>query len=512
MVAADCHDVNTTSGLVKGFETKSGDIYVYKNVPYAKPPVGDLRFELPEQLDTLQEVKSSLSPIYCPQHSSHYTRIKNSTFGQEDCLYLDIYASKTKTSQSLPVLIYFHPGRFSYGSKEEFRGDFLLNYNEIIVVIPNYRLGILGFLRGNLGLFDQRMAMQWVWENIPSFGGDRGRITIAGHDAGGAAVGLHVLSARSHDSGVDDPFLSSSPQKLYEEGRQKNVSYLIGISKDEAFVEVETEFPTAVKTQHLDMIIQHFLKPYLLNSPNLQHTVTAVKYHYLRGVPVPAFESIIPQMIRMLSDYLYNTPAQISLKLHGQKASNTFMYVFSDKNRAKSPNYYTSFEYTKNHLGRIHLGDAPYVFKTSFLEDLKVSNHRTKSLCSIWGEFIKKNALSIYNWKKFNKEEMNYMDISETVTSQVDYRKKDIELWTVLIPELQNIVENLSTVAPQRVFLEPNSAAWGAAGLSVLLGVLCVALIGVVVVTRKELTQSSIIPINSNTYKDQVKYNNIELE
>lgn len=126
---------------------------------------------------------------------------------------------------------------------------------------------------------------------------------------------------------------------------------------------------------------------------------------------------------------------------------------------------------------------------------------------TITRHFFLCSSLSVYNWKKFSEEEMNYIAISETVKSKVDYKRKDLELWTILVPELQKR-DNSSNVTSHFPFQEENSIAWGAAGLVMILGVFCVALIGVVVVTRKKLAQSSVIPINS--HKEQMKYNTIE--
>ncbi|GFQ98319.1 venom carboxylesterase-6 [Trichonephila clavata] len=86
-------------------------------------------------------------PIYCPQVASSYISDSHAgVIGQEDCLFLDVYVRKVEVQEPLPVLIYFHPGRFSFGSKEEYGVDFLLKYNEMILVVPNYRLGILDLI------------------------------------------------------------------------------------------------------------------------------------------------------------------------------------------------------------------------------------------------------------------------------------------------------------------------------------------------------------------------------
>ncbi|GFQ98323.1 neuroligin-4, Y-linked [Trichonephila clavata] len=427
------------------------------------------------------------------------------------------------------------------------------------------------------------MAMKWVNENIMFFGGDPQRITIAGHDAGGASVGFHILSPLSHnyftaaisssgtaldpwamshvpknagivadhlqcpthssdntincfkmskindildvqmklnkvmfrptiDQEAEYPFLPFAPQILYAKGYQKNVSYIAGVTQEEALAEVSNKFPEAVETQHLDKIIQHLLDPYLQEVPTFPLIIKAAKYHYLRGVPVPTFESIKPEMVEMMSDFLYNSPLQTSLKLHSMKTPNTFMYVLNYKDEDSDLNHILSFEDRNKYLDEFHLGDASYVFNMTFFNGNKLyhshSNHIKKILCKIWGNFIKLREPSVSNWKKYNEKEKYYAEISTTIKTKTNYRKNDMELWTLLIPDLQK-TQNVSIEDLEQELLDEdiNFLSWGAAGLAVLLGVLCIALVGVVIVTRRKFTQVSIIPVTSR--KEEIQYSSI---
>jgi carboxylesterase type B len=120
------------------------------------------------------------------------------TLGSEDCLHLDIYTPAHPTK--LPVLVFIHGGAYYYGTKAHYDPEFLVTKN-VITVIINYRVGVLGFLCvngvSNLGLKDQVAALKWVRKNIAAFGGDPDNVTIAGQSAGASAAAMHLLSKSS---------------------------------------------------------------------------------------------------------------------------------------------------------------------------------------------------------------------------------------------------------------------------------------------------------------------------
>lgn len=131
----------------------------------------------------------------CPQNVAVFN------FGTEDCLKLDVYTPEhASAGQKLPVLVFFHGGAYYYGAKWQYNPEFLVKKN-VIVVIVNYRLGVLGFLClnniANLGLKDQLAALRWIQRNIAAFGGDPDNVTLSGHSAGASSSSMHMLSKRS---------------------------------------------------------------------------------------------------------------------------------------------------------------------------------------------------------------------------------------------------------------------------------------------------------------------------
>ncbi|ODN06368.1 Venom carboxylesterase-6 [Orchesella cincta] len=210
--------VQTKYGPVQGVIRK--DHYEFRSVPYSKPPIGHLRFKVPEEpdpwTDTLDTVKF---PEYCIQYNVFW----NSTEGTEDCLYLSIFTPKLPTSENekskLPVMVYIHSGGFMFGRGAQFRGDYLMEHKNVVLVVFHYRLGSLGFLNtgdeesfGNMGMKDQMQALRFVQENIANFAGDEDRVMIFGTSAGSASVHYHIISPMS--KGLFHTALSASGSAL----------------------------------------------------------------------------------------------------------------------------------------------------------------------------------------------------------------------------------------------------------------------------------------------------------
>uniref|UniRef100_A0A915BMM7 Carboxylesterase type B domain-containing protein n=1 Tax=Parascaris univalens TaxID=6257 RepID=A0A915BMM7_PARUN len=190
-------------------------VNVFMGIPYAKPPVGILRFQEPQPADRWNGVRNCLrhSPK-APQKELLIERfIANRVASSEDCLYLNIFAPAWppphQQPNGFPVMVFIHGGAFAVHSSS-FYGDIgicrSLCAKDIIVVTIQYRLGILGFAAtgdrsciANLGLRDQTFALQWIKKNIWVFKGDPDNITIAGQSAGGVCVDLLMLSPYSQD-------------------------------------------------------------------------------------------------------------------------------------------------------------------------------------------------------------------------------------------------------------------------------------------------------------------------
>ncbi|XP_021516079.1 liver carboxylesterase 1-like isoform X1 [Meriones unguiculatus] len=209
--------VDTVHGKVLGkyvsLEGFTQPVAVFLGVPFAKPPLGSLRFAPPQPADPWSLVKNTTSyPPMCSQDavagkmlSDFFTNRNESiplTFS-EDCLYLNIYtpADLTKNSSRLPVMVWIHGGSLVVGGASTYDGLALSAHETVVVVAIQYRLGIWGFFstgdehsRGNWGHLDQVAALRWVQDNIANFGGDPGSVTIFGESAGGESVSVLVLS------------------------------------------------------------------------------------------------------------------------------------------------------------------------------------------------------------------------------------------------------------------------------------------------------------------------------
>ncbi|KAH8349357.1 hypothetical protein KR067_000304 [Drosophila pandora] len=177
----------------------------FMGVPYAEPPLGDLRFRPPVPKAAWEGERLAVkdAPICLQRDPFRRDMIIE---GSEDCLYLNVYTPESpKVNGSLPVMVWFHGGGWQCGSGiSSFYGpDFLLDH-DVVLVSANFRLGPLGFLStetldcpGNNGLKDQLEVLRWVSANIASFGGDPKSVTVFGESAGGASVTYHMLSPKS---------------------------------------------------------------------------------------------------------------------------------------------------------------------------------------------------------------------------------------------------------------------------------------------------------------------------
>ena len=174
-------------------------------IPYAAPPLGDLRLRAPVEHAPWTDVRDATRFASASlQAKTEYDGAQ----GSEDCLYLNVYKPGAATDGSpLPVMMWLHGGGFVNGSGNAFNGAFLAQTANVIVVTVNYRLGPLGWLAlpslaaeaedhstGNYGLLDSIAALKWIKRNISSFGGDAGRVTIFGQSAGGEQVLALVAS------------------------------------------------------------------------------------------------------------------------------------------------------------------------------------------------------------------------------------------------------------------------------------------------------------------------------
>lgn len=209
MDVRDSATIHTENGDIRGYV--SDQVNIFRGIPFAAPPTGPNRFKPPQPAQSWTGVRDTIvnGPI-CPQ-----LRVSELFhLGDEDCLYLDVYIPEgTPLESKLPVLVWIFGGAFVFGDNWEFGwydATKLVKQHGYVFVAMNYRLGALGFLAtdelrqengdgsaGNMGMRDQRFALQWIQRNIANFGGDPKRVTIFGESAGAISVCYHLASPAS---------------------------------------------------------------------------------------------------------------------------------------------------------------------------------------------------------------------------------------------------------------------------------------------------------------------------
>ncbi len=244
--------VKTKYGKIQGYETNFGAL-AWKKVPFAKPPMGDLRWKAPEKPDKWDGVRDG--SVYCDPCTQLITGtdwIRTGTAeGSEDCLYLNIYRP-AHNKKKLPVYVFIHGGSNNFGRAESFDGSVLAVKGDLVVVLIQYRLGALGWLThpalrhgdplddsGNFGTLDNIRALEWIKKNIKAFGGDPKKVTITGESAGAHNVMNLVISPLA--KGIFQRAMSQSggmTTDTVEEGEVQAENTIVALLAADELIEV----------------------------------------------------------------------------------------------------------------------------------------------------------------------------------------------------------------------------------------------------------------------------------
>ncbi|CAN7980177.1 unnamed protein product, partial [Ixodes pacificus] len=243
---SDCVVVSTGTGSVRGVQrtTLSAQrVQSFTGIPYAKAPVGELRFRKPVPVEPWEGVlDATRTPPTCMQTTAvdaeNLIGFPYDMPESEDCLYLNIWAPEQNTSKKRHVMVWIYGGGLIVGSASLplYDGSILSTYGDVVVVSINYRLGAFGFLfggtddvPGNQGLHDQALALAWISDNIERFGGDPKLMTLFGQSAGAWSVQFHLLSpitqsmvhrAITHSGGVDQKEIVASSTSMLERAHE----------------------------------------------------------------------------------------------------------------------------------------------------------------------------------------------------------------------------------------------------------------------------------------------------
>ncbi|WP_053219302.1 carboxylesterase/lipase family protein [Virgibacillus senegalensis] len=259
----------TKQGQLKG--KIEGDAISWKGIPYAKPPIDELRFEPPQPAENWEGIREAFEygPV-CPQpqESAAMQGIKTEDMS-EDCLYLNVWTPNS-SKKDLPVMVWIHGGAFTSGAGSSYlyNGARLAGQNDVVVVTLNYRLGALGFLHlaglddrfsANLGLLDQVAALRWVKNNIAAFGGDPGQVTIFGESAGSMSIAA-LLAMPQADGLFHKAIMESGASQVVPSGQA------LHIAKDFiGFLGIEPANLPEIKNEPLEAIMKASEKVYREN-------------------------------------------------------------------------------------------------------------------------------------------------------------------------------------------------------------------------------------------------------
>lgn len=424
----------TTEGIVRGVP-KDG-YTVFKGVPYAKPPVGPLRFEAPEDPDPYpggyyDAAQWPAMAVQCrtdppegePDPMGLYAREfhddqRFSVPASEDCLYLNIWTPARDAGEKLPVAVWIHGGALNHGycSEKEFDGEAYAARGVILVSIA-YRVNVFGFMyteeqesrvghSGNQGHLDQVKALTWVKKNIAAFGGDSENITLFGQSAG--AMSSQVLAASPLTDGLFDRVILQSGGGLIglasvqtrgealELGRE--VMERCGVSS----VDELKALPSAtlyraaceMERAHQGLVFRTVIDDYLLDDdlPTMAEKGDLAKVPYMIGYTKDDIASVPGQSPR--ESLLYKAAEDYALRLERMEYPPVYVYEFLHDLPGSEDGAFHSAElwYTFGTLGRCWrpMGEADYAL--------------SKEMVKLWTDFMKTGVPS-EDWRGFTEDD-----------------------------------------------------------------------------------------------------------
>jgi para-nitrobenzyl esterase len=464
--------VKTDAGLISGLQ--QDNLRVFLGIPFAAPPVGDLRWKPPAQVEPWDGVKETIkySPA-CPQPAVIDPNLTMS----EDCLYLNVWTPAADEKEKLPVMVFLYGGAFGKiaGSMPLYNGTALARKG-VIVVTPNYRVGALGFLAhpqldnespnnssGNYGILDQIAALEWVQNNIEAFGGDPARVTIFGQSAGGESILIHLTSPLSTGlfkqaivesgtfwtKGAEIDALNSKPDA---EQLGKEYAQSLGFSGPDAIEQMRrlsyqdltnaTPWPNSsfqmVNSRHFEPTIDGWVipdAPETVFRQNGEKPVPLIIGNNLNdgttlasgaNMTPPEYEAFIRNRFgdeapSVLEKYPASTTAEVQLQLEQIMTD----YDFTDAVRfvagsmaelnQSTYRYLYSYVLPGQPYGAFHGSETMLLFKVPITFDQSTESV-SDNLIDLWTRFAKTgdpNGGMNVTWPRYTREEDRYLDISD---------------------------------------------------------------------------------------------------
>ncbi|XP_013783581.1 carboxylesterase 5A-like [Limulus polyphemus] len=379
--------INTTSGQLLGrsVETPFGHVDQYLGIPYAKAPIGSLRFQPPQPLDRdeaeIRRDATKFGPVcFQPPHLKEMISplLRTNGNGQiassEDCLTLNIYIPSGRQLDTLPVMVWLPGEGFDYADTTQFDGTFLATIGQVIVVTVNYRVSVFGFLStltpeapGNIGFLDQRLALQWIQQNIGQFNGNNRKVTFFGRFSGAMSVSAHLAS----------PLNKGEKQLFHRAILQSGVATGQWIfDSDPLNATLQLAKATDCSSTSLDTVVsclQQIPAETLLNKSNLvsQRWRPVIDGHFLTEDPLSAISKG------------QQAAVDVILGVNNDEGSLCLLSLFAQKSEL----------YQKILDGQLTNEDFNYLLKTNLEDFLKKSDHSIHKVAAHEYQHFKNTSL-----------------------------------------------------------------------------------------------------------------------
>lgn len=469
--------VKVEGGIISGIANASGDIHIFKAVPFAAPPVGVLRWKAPQPVQPWTGVKA------CDKFSASPMQAKPAPFSMwseeflipkepidEDCLYLNVWTGASSAKEKRPVLVWIYGGGFASGGSAcpIYDGEAMAKKGIVFVSI-NYRVGIFGFFAhpeltkesgnnasGNYGLMDQVAALKWVNKNIAAFGGDPGNVTIAGQSAGSMSVNCMVATPLNKglfqkaiaQSGASFSNNNVSLARAEEEGTKIMQSLNAASVNDMRALPAEELMKKAPQGLRGPIIDGYVLPDAIVNifmqgkenkvvlmtgwnqdeglmfgpikkaedfKKDMEKMYGADAQTLLQYYPAATDEEAAASQLNLSRDQIFGAQNYTWANVESNKGSKVYVYRFTRKVPGTG-------EYAK--YGAFHTGEVPYAY-----DNLKfvnrpweaVDHELAKTMSEYWANFIKTgnpNGKGLPEWNLYNAKDKKVMMLGVNAASK----------------------------------------------------------------------------------------------
>ena len=475
--------------MLANYDDESG-LFIFRGVPYAKPPVGKLRWKSPQPVEEKSQIDARSFKPACMQdtYTTDWYHDVIDSFGQdkslfehvkevsEDCLYLNIWTPSVDKKKKKPVMVWVHGGADTAGWSYE--PDYLgheLAKKDVVVVSIGYRLNVFGFFKhpemtdetGNFGLEDEILALKWVQENIEDFGGDPNNVTYFGESGGGAHVSYLAASPEAKglfkrgiiQSGGYNLFKWRSVDDAYELAiRTQNISGTIDL-EDLRTLDANALLLASRNLYHpyrpfIDgkIITDNLAKKYIEGSINDVDLMIGTNKNeellYVEDDPtIENFSKQIaeyyPDQVDEILSMLDTSDLRLAVDHFGSNQETTCPSILIARSMAKTGNHVYQYFFTREREGSekilaYHGAEIPYVFNThdEYLPTNEDDLQLTDQMMEYWTQFAKKGTPnSIENpitWYEFGENE-NYLILDTEIENG---QRLESMLCSIMIEEL----------------------------------------------------------------------------